>query len=301
MSPRLASAITIRPAAVASAISRSSSAIPAEPCRSKKATCGLTTLTTPANASTHVAPKACSPLASSGSPHAVSNADDGSIPAHSGPVAAVAAATLSPKLSAITSSFVVRRHGRADTFPCFPRVTRRGRAPVGGCPPPWCRGSRTIAPPGSAPSTVPWDRGTWRSPPGRRRRRPGAAPPRRGPENTPPTPTIGSVGEGRPALPHRPYRDGVDGAAGEPAAAGTQHRPARLGVERQPEQCVDEGQPVGATLDRARGDLDEVGHVRAELGPARHATGRGLQDRGPSTPPNARTSGSGPPRWDSSR
>ena len=112
--------------------------------------------------------------------------------------------------------------------------------------------ARTTAPAGAAPSTGPAGRGRWRSPPARRRPRPAAAPPRRGPTATPPTPTMGTLGEGRPALPHGPHRHRVHRAAREPAPAGAEDGPARLGVEGQAEQGVDQREAVGAALEGAR-------------------------------------------------
>ena len=152
-------------------------------------------------------------MASSLSPHSASNAADGSIPAHSGPVAATAAATRSPKLSAITSSFV-------EQWTAAPGA------------PPWCvalgRGSwaswstATSAPPAAPPPTrlrtrwrisatlVEWAShhlANWRSTfQGARGSRNVAVPTWTAsapasnsstasrPEKTPPTPTMGSSG-----------------------------------------------------------------------------------------------------------
>ncbi len=71
MSPRLASAITSRPASRAAASTRSRAARPAEPNRSKKATCGFTTGTVPAKASMQRRPNSRRPVGLSGSPQAV--------------------------------------------------------------------------------------------------------------------------------------------------------------------------------------------------------------------------------------
>src|SRR5665647_1034354 len=73
ISPRLASAMTRSPASRASLISVSSAAMPADPNRSKNATCGFTTGTTPAKASTHRAPNSRTPATSSDKPQASSN------------------------------------------------------------------------------------------------------------------------------------------------------------------------------------------------------------------------------------
>ncbi len=94
MSPRLASAMAMRPLARAAASTSSRAAIPPEPRRSKKATCGLTTGTTPAKASTQARPKVRTPAGVSGNPQAARSSADGSMPAHNGPVAATALATL---------------------------------------------------------------------------------------------------------------------------------------------------------------------------------------------------------------
>src|SRR5664279_3259125 len=96
MSARLASAMTSSPASRASTSSHSSAARPVDPQRSKKATWGLTTGTTPAKASMHRIPKWRSPLASSVNPHCPRSSLDGSMPAQRGPVVATAAATREP-------------------------------------------------------------------------------------------------------------------------------------------------------------------------------------------------------------
>ncbi len=229
MSPRLASAITISPAAVASATSRSSCASPDEPCRSKKATCGLITGTAPAKASTHVRQKAPNPVASSVSPHDASSEADGSMPAHSGPVARTAASTRSPKLSAISSSFVqqwyacgcrvggsVARANRAGVvdFGAASRVVPdlADRRRVGVTP------TRQLAEHLPRCPRVPEDRrpdldgvGTGHE----QLDRVGAG-------RHPTDPDDRHVGEGGPALPHGPHRDRVDGGAGQPTPARAQ-------------------------------------------------------------------------------
>ena len=72
------------------------------------------------------------------------------------------------------------------------------------------------------------------------------------PENTPPTPTMGRSGKGGPALPHGPHGHRVDRRArrARPRRRPSTGRP-RLGVERQAEQGVDQGQALGPGL-RAR-------------------------------------------------
>ena len=169
-----------------------------------------------------------------------------------------AAATRSPKLSAIASSLLDRVvPARAAHRPppiARRRRRRRRRRSARPRPDPADRravGRRTSAPAGAAPSTAPAGPGRSRCPPARRRRRPAAARPRRAPTITPPTPTIGAVGEGRPALPHGPHRHRVHGAPREPAAAGAEDGPSRFGVEGQAQQGVDQGQPVGTALERA--------------------------------------------------
>src|SRR5580704_2875462 len=258
MSPRLASAITMRPAAVASAMSRSSSAIPAEPWRSKKATCGFTTLTAPAKPSTQPAQKARRPAASSRNPHLTNSAADGSMPAHSGPVLATAAATRSPKLSAMSSSFVQRWERDARGTCAFGR-----------------RSSGAGEAPAHRPADVP------------HRRFVGLAPARQLAEHLPRRPGIPEgggadlngigagheqlhgvvagedashaddrqLGEGRAAFPHGAYGHRVHRTTGQPAPAGAQDGPSRLDVEGEAQQRVHEGQPVGTTLHRSDCDL----------------------------------------------
>src|ERR1700722_12906464 len=104
MSPRLASAMTRRPASRAAASTDSRAPTPAEPRRSKNATCGLTTGTTPAKASTQRRPNERSPSAESGRPQRSSSSGDGSMPAHSGPVRATAEATASANPTTGTGS-----------------------------------------------------------------------------------------------------------------------------------------------------------------------------------------------------
>src|ERR1700733_6949906 len=245
MSPRLASAMTMRPAADASAISRSSSAIPVAPCRLKKATWGLTTLTAPANPSTHEVQKERRPLASSLSPHAASNAADGSIPAHSGPVLATAAATRSPKLSAITSSFVEQFYGRACPAAVDASVGGGRAAPApDAAPDPLAdlahRGGMGVTPAGELAEPLPRRPG---GPEGRGAHLDGLGAGQqqlhgvKAREHTADADDR-QLGEGRPALPYRPHGDGMHGAPGQPAPAGAEDGPARLGVEGQAEQRV---------------------------------------------------------------
>ena len=76
------------PASRSPASARSRTATPREPNTSKKADCGLTTATCPANASTQVSVNRSSPSTSSARPHASTSARCGSMPAHSGPCVA---------------------------------------------------------------------------------------------------------------------------------------------------------------------------------------------------------------------
>ena len=213
MSPRLASAITTSPAAVASATRRSSSAIPADPCRSKNATCGLTTPDRPGERlDARTAERAQPGRVVAQPPLPSATLPTGRCPRTSGPVARTAAATRSPKLSAMSSSFVrpwyvrLRAARRRDRWapPCASAAGAAARAAAPDVPRPSgapCR--RTSAPAGAAPSTAPAGRGRWRCRPGRRRPPPGAARPRRGP--TTPRPPRRSARRGRrPGTPTRP-------------------------------------------------------------------------------------------------
>ena len=91
MSPRFTSSSTSAPAARDSAITRSSTAMPRLPNRSKNADCGLTTATYGATASTAVSANRSSPATSSVRPHSCSSAACGSIPTQNGPRSARAA------------------------------------------------------------------------------------------------------------------------------------------------------------------------------------------------------------------
>ena len=107
MSPRLASAITSSPAAARLGdepleLGHARRAVPLEE-RDLRLDHRRPLRRTPRRTSRRTAR---SPSASSRSPHDASSAADGSMPAHSGPVRRTAAATRSPKLSAISSSFV---------------------------------------------------------------------------------------------------------------------------------------------------------------------------------------------------
>src|SRR5688500_2500542 len=85
MSPRLTSSRTIASACWDCAMTFSSTATPFEPCRSKKADCGLSTAISPASASTQVMANRSRPAASSARPHFSSRPGCGSMPTHSGP------------------------------------------------------------------------------------------------------------------------------------------------------------------------------------------------------------------------
>ena len=149
------------------------------------------------------------------------------MPAHSGPVARTAAATLSPKLSAIVPSIVAdRAPARLGAQRLYARCTMP-------------------APPGQLPEHLP---GRARVPEGGRAHLDrvgaghGAARPRRAPVRTPPTPTMGvaeraarhshtaRTATGWTAAPERP-----------PPPAPRTGRPVS-DVDRQPEQGVDERQ-----------------------------------------------------------
>ena len=248
MSPRLASAMTSEPGRRASATSRSSSAMPAEPCRSKNATCGLITgdrrRRTPRRRRRRTR---ASPPASSLRPHASSSCARGIDPG------AQRARRAHRRGDAVSEA--VSHHA---SFARDRRASRRRRALAPGAalrdprctparsPPPSCRGR---APARQLAQHLP------RRPrvaEGGRADLDGVGPghaatrPRRGPVRTPPTPTIGVVGEGGPALPDGAHRHRVDARAREAAAAGAEDRAAGLGVEGQAEQRVDQGEPVGA-------------------------------------------------------
>ena len=187
MSPRLASAMTSSPAARPAASTSSNAAMPAEPHRSKKATCGFTTGTTPANASMHRSPKVRTPSADAGRPHSASSPTEGSMPAHSGPVSATARATRLANPSApvkaselVTSPIVcttpwsVCHHATPLIEPLSvfldvrfnrePHLATRAPSPL--------RGPHTTGPSRRAPATGPVGPGRWPCRPGQRRPRP---------------------------------------------------------------------------------------------------------------------------------
>src|SRR6478609_6200320 len=99
MSPRLASAMVSTDASAAAARVRSSTAIPADPWRSYRATCGFTAAAREPTASSTVSEKRSSPAASSVSPQRCSSAGCGSMPTHSGPRSAMARPSREPKVS----------------------------------------------------------------------------------------------------------------------------------------------------------------------------------------------------------
>src|SRR6476469_1163743 len=96
MSPRLASSSASAPAPRASARTRSSTAIPAEPYDSKNADCGLSTATVGPRASTTVNANRSNPLTVTGRPQSSSSSGCGSIPTHNGPRLSIAATSLAP-------------------------------------------------------------------------------------------------------------------------------------------------------------------------------------------------------------
>src|SRR5690606_38114170 len=98
MSPRLASTTTRAPAARASAIVRSSTATPRDPCRSKNADWGFKTATCEPSASTTVRANRSRPSGSSPRPQSASSAGCGSIPTHNRPRASIAACSRLPNV-----------------------------------------------------------------------------------------------------------------------------------------------------------------------------------------------------------
>ncbi len=136
MSPRFASTRTSVPVSRPAATTSSSAATPAEPCRSKKAACGLTAATRPATASMTVSANRRTPRASSVRPHCASRLACGSMPTHSGPCASIAAASRAPNGSRAAAGAVtpapasagcgVRRPPR-----CAPAGSRPGTARPG--------------------------------------------------------------------------------------------------------------------------------------------------------------------------
>ena len=169
------------------------------------------------------------------------------MPAHSGPRRTDGLATRSPKLSAISPSsrsqrtVPVARVG-VGRSPRRHRSARRVRRLRRLRPPSYPVRPGTSAPAGAAPSTAPSGHGRWPCRPGRRRPRPGAARRRRGP--TSPRRRRRSAASGKAARHSHTARTatGWRRAPRQPAAAGAEHGPARLGVEGQTEQRVDQRQ-----------------------------------------------------------
>ena len=91
MSPRLTSSTTSAPASRAVATTRSRTAMPREPWRSKNADCGLTTATCGPTPRRRCRAKRSRPATSSVRPQASSSAACGSMPAQSGPRSSMAA------------------------------------------------------------------------------------------------------------------------------------------------------------------------------------------------------------------
>ena len=169
---------------------------------------------------------------------------------------------------------------------------RRGRRHVG----------RTSVRGRPAPWPVRVGRRTLPCRPGPRWPRPAAARRRLRARRTPPTPTIGS--SGRAACTSCTARTATAWMAGpdRPAAPAAEHGPAGFDVDGHAEQRVDQRDRLGPGLVGGRGDLGQVGDVRAELGPAGPAAARG-GGRPPRPSPRAsgRTSAAGPPGSGSSR
>ena len=220
MSPRLASAMARRPASRAAASTSSRAARPAEPIRSKNATWGLTTGTTPAKASTQAVRRCAGRPACRPGPRRSSSPADGSIPAHSGPVAATARATRPANPSVMLSSSVRR-----------PVAHRMGRLRVRlghGRRTPWPTHHAPIS--SQHPPAVPAGPGRWPCPPGRRRPRPAAAPRRPAPRHHPAHPDDGGVGVGGPDVEHGPDGDRVDRRPRQPAAGRARAEHGRRGA-----------------------------------------------------------------------
>ena len=74
--------------------------------------------------------------------------------------------------------------------------------------------------------------------------------------------------QGRVHLPDAAHRDRPDRRPGQPAGGPGQHRAQRVRVDHQPEQRVDQGEPVRAGRDAGPGHGDDVGDVRATAWPA---------------------------------
>ena len=98
MSPRFTSSSTSAPAARASRMTRSRTAIPALPNRSKNADCGLTIETYGATASTTVSANVSRLATSSIRSQACSSSGCGSTPTQNGPRSAMAACRRVPKV-----------------------------------------------------------------------------------------------------------------------------------------------------------------------------------------------------------
>src|SRR6266511_4264898 len=114
MSPRLASISTSAPASRSLATARSSTAMPAEPNRSKNADCGLKIATESASASTTPIVNDSSPAGSSDRPQVDSRWACGSMPTHSGPRSSIAARSRAPKgLSWVMGDLTLCRSSRA--------------------------------------------------------------------------------------------------------------------------------------------------------------------------------------------
>ena len=203
------------------------------------------------------------------------------MPAHSGPVARTAAATRSPNASAMCVLLHASRVARSSSALAFSSgvvLSRAGRpARMSATVVSWsrhqraswrstchgARGSRKVAVPtwtASAPGLQQLD--------GVAARLHAADPDDR------------RVGERRPALPdgadrHRVHR----GPESPPPPAPRTGRPVSVSRAR-PEQRVHQREPVRTALERARRDLHDVGHVGAELGPARQAALGGRHDPG---------------------
>ena len=238
-------------------MSRSSSARPAEPWRSKKATWGLTTATTPAKASTQARAELREARGVVAQAPSRQQRGRGVDPGAQRSRRSHRGGQPSPKLSAMTSSFLFRRSGRTAAVIGTGRRPRRRRhcaAPIGRSrrmSATWCRGRRTT---GQLAQHLPRGPGVAE---GGRADLDGVGPGQQqlhgvAPEKTPPTPTMRQLGEGRPALPHGPHRHRMHGAAGQAATAGPQRGRPGLGVDGQAQERVDQGQASAPPSTRPR-------------------------------------------------
>ena len=112
----------------------------------------------------------------------------------------------------------------------------------------------------------------------------------------------GRVRERPPGTPTRP---GPPPGGSRRRRAPRHRRPAPAGRSSRsrasPSRVLTRVRPTAPPRRAAAGDLDDVGHVRAQLGPAGQPALGGGEHLVRSPWPSGRTCGSGPPRWGSSR